>query len=700
MKRRLFRPRFAGGLVTEIALSLSLSVALPSFAVALPSSISGSAYWSGVNSISDTLHEQSLSQQYALDWRKNITPYVLLHGAVSYYNFGVSQNVGSNNWRKEFSPTAELAWKHPYFSLGATVQRRQSSSNDLSTSLVADFLTASFRTRLAKYPYLNAQFQQGNVYSKPDRRERDTRDRSIIARTGYSMRSSNISYGFTRRSTEDRLNLREQIDYQHSLRLDRAQSLHGNAVRINASYSLDYRTQSDITPRSNDLPREIPVFAGLYANDGTPDLGVLDTLPSLIDTNLTQPTDPPIDIGSGNTNWNLGVDFGFTRAVSKMYVYTDRPSGSGVRWQVYKSADNIVWQQITATSLFNIGFSRYEVGFSTDTARFIKIVNSGINEVAKVLVTEIEALIDISNQSKIERHQAIHQATLNNSFRLSSKVTASADLYLKRQTGSSLASLRNETIGAVGARYKISELLQSGIRYELGFINFKKQTEDIDKTSTASYDLQYKPLPTLAFFFSLLSQRTYIKTMKAQEISTASVRAIGDVYARLHASTDLGWSRNNLFRENQRYDSWSYRLTLNGGIFRALDGGVSYVYQRTNDVKNNTTRTKNQISTNLTYRLTNNILLQGNVDFVDDYGTHRLTQGYTVSWNTSPKLSFSASAYFAEVQSSQHTDRYSAQVQYSLSARAALLVSYSTNDLESAGGANSSMLTAGLRIAF
>ena len=136
--------------------------------------LTGNAYLSALNSLTDTLHQQSLNQQYYLNWQKSLTPYLVLRSSLSYSNFGSSQNIGINSWRKDFSPSAELFWKHPLFSLDGAVQRRETSSNDLTSHLVTDFLTTSFRSRLTNYPYLNAQFQQSNIYNKPDRSERDT----------------------------------------------------------------------------------------------------------------------------------------------------------------------------------------------------------------------------------------------------------------------------------------------------------------------------------------------------------------------------------------------------------------------------------------------------------------------------------------------------------------------------------------------
>ena len=667
----------------------------------LSKNLTGTIELSSVNSQSDTLHEQSLNQRYSLYWQKSLTPFVIARSSLTYYNFGIKQNLGTNGWRKEFSPAAELLWKHPDFNLGGIARRSKSSSNDLLTNLTTDYLTANLKTRLPKYPYLDAQFQQTEVYNSAGRNDRDTRDRAWRATTGYSLRNSSVTYGFVHRNAENRIDRRRQLSYQHSLRLN--QSLGGgkDIYTVSAAYRLDYRTQSDISPATENLPREIPELLGLYTNDATPDLSSLDTIPSLVDGILTLPTSPQIDIGNGNINWNIGADLGFTRSVSRVSIYTDRPSGNGVRWQVYKSPDNVVWSQVvSATSLYSVGFSRYEISFHADTTRYIKVVNSGLNEVASVFVTEIEALIDIGNQSKIRRHQTTHAATLSNSFRLTSKWTSSADISLRRESGSSLAALRSETNYGLSTRYKMSAALQSGVRYELGLTDFGKRSLDINKSSSISYDLQYRPLETLAFLLSMASRHSYIRSMKAQELNNASARATGDPLARLHLSTELGWSRNNLYLSGLRYDTWVYNISMNGTVYRRLDAGISYVYQRTAAAGKENDRAKNQYAVNFNLRPTGNLMLQGSASLVNDFGRRNLAQDYVLSWTASSKLSASASASLTGLEGGSRSDRYSAQLQYSLTPRSSLVVSYSQYDLSSASGSSASSLQAGFRTGF
>lgn len=678
---------------------LLLSAAVATTRGGISPNLSGSAYLSGVNTESDTLHEQSLNQQYSLNWQKSLAPYLIARSSVNYYNYGVKQNLGTNGWRKEFAPSAELLWKHPFFNLGSTVQRRKSSSNDLVSDLTTDNLAINFRSRSVKYPYVETQVLQTDAYSSTDRGSRDTRDRAVLAGTGYTYRRASAAYNFSRRTTENRVDHREQLDYQHSLRLNQSFVVGQDAYSAGLGYRLDYRSQSDIAPPSAEIPREIPGLVGLYTNDATPDLSTLDTIPSLVDGVRSAPTTPAVDIGNGNSNWNLGADLGFTRSINRVYIYTDRPSGANVRWDAYKSQDNIVWTQIaTTTSSFNTGFSRYEITFPPDTARHIKVVNYGLNDIASVLITEIEVLIDISDQARIDRHQTTHLISLNNTLRLTSKLTTAGTLYLRRESGSSLAAIRDETNYALSARYKFSAALQSGLRYERGRTDYKNTSSDIDKTASLLYDLQYRPLPTLAFLLSMASRYSYIQAMKSQELNSAYARITGDPLERLHLSTETGWSRNNLYLGHLRYDTWYYNASMNGSVIRSLDAVLTYLYQRTDDVRSDKDRTKSQYAARLTCRPTASILLDGSINLVHDFNRRYLVQEYIASWLVSPRLNLSGSASLTGLHGGERSDRYNAQLQYNLTPRSAFVVSYSEYDLTPTVSSRTASLQMGLRI--
>jgi hypothetical protein len=76
-----------------------------------------------------------------------------------------------------------------------------------------------------------------------------------------------------------------------------------------------------------------------------------------------------------------------------------------------------------------------------------------------------------------------------------------------------------------------------------------------------------------------------------------------------------------------------------------------------------------------------------------------VTQDYSLSWMISPKLSTGASIYLSEFQNSlnSRSERYSAQLEYSISRRTVVTGSYSENDLTSAGGGSNRSIRVGMR---
>ena len=166
------------------------------------------------------------------------------------------------------------------------------------------------------------------------------------------------------------------------------------------------------------------------------------------------------------------------------------------------------------------------------------------------------------------------------------------------------------------------------------------------------------------------------------------------------ATTEVGWSRNNLYQGNMQYDAWSYRLAMNGGVFRSLDAGIIYLYQRTIDSRSGVARSKSQYSANATYHLTTSIVMQGHVDLIDDFHNRLLSQEYLLSWSASARLNLSASASLTRIKDNSHSNRYNAQLQYYITPRSALTVSYSEYDLSPLSGSSTAALQAGFRTGF
>ncbi len=646
----------------------------------------------------DSSSLESVDQEYNLAWQKTILRDLAVRSALRYYNFGVSENLGANSWRSELQPSADLIFNRAWLGINAQAMRRDSRSNDRSSRLINESGSIALQSRVARYPWLKLRLQQDLLYNKADLSDRDTRDRLALASAGYTGRASSISYSYQHKNTLDRSQRVEQNTQSHGVLFGHVKSF-GTHLRSSLSYDFSYKKQSDRNLAFDPLPLELPVFFGLYASDATPDLGGLDSVSTLIDGNLALPAVPSINIGSNSVNQNLGIDLGYRREISRLYVYTDRPSGNNVRWAVYQSEDNTVWESVAGiSSSFSPGFSRYEIRFPQVSARYIKAVNAGLNEVDTVLVTEVAGYVDKTETGIVERDQQIHLASLNNSLKLSGSLSATADVSLRRDGGSSFNQKRDETYFSFGLRNQPSRLLQHSVRVQVGLIDYEVTRFDVDKTLTANYDLQYQALTTLAISLSLSHRDTYIAGVKSQEINYALIRSRGDLLPRLTVTQEFGGGRNTLMSSRTQLDSWNYRAGLLGRPIRSMDFSAGFMHQEVTSSQA-TKRVRDQYLGDIGWALTRAIHLRASADYTKDDRTRYLSQDYSISWTISSKLTSGAALNISDYQNGvdSHSKRLSAQVEYLLSQRTALSAGFGETDFTRSGGRLTRSFRVGLR---
>ncbi len=646
----------------------------------------------------DSSSLESVDQEYNVAWQKNIMRDLAVRSALRYYNFGVSENLGANSWRSELQPSADLIFNRAWLGINAQAMRRDSRSNDRSSRLINESGSIALQSRVARYPWMRLRLQQDLLYNKANLSDRDTRDRMALASAGYTARMTSISYSFTYKNTLDRSQRVEQNTSTHGVLFGQVKNF-GSRLRSSLSYDFSYKKQSDRNLAFDPLPLELPVFFGLYASDATPDLGGLDSVSTLIDGNLSLPAVPPINIGSNSVNQNLGIDLGYRREISRLYVYTDRPSGNNVRWAVFQSEDNTVWESVAgASSSFSPGFSRYEIRFPEISARYIKAVNAGLNEVDTVLVTEVAGYLDKSETGVIERDQQIHLASLNNSLKLSESLSATAGVSLRRDGGSSFNQKRDETYYSFGLRNQPSKVLQHSARIQVGLIDYDATRFDVDKTLTANYDLQYQPLTTLAFSLSLSHRDNYIAGVKSQEINHAVIRSRGDLLPRLTITQEFGGGRNTIMISRVQLDSWNYRAGLLGRPVRSMDFSAAFLHQEVRSLPD-AKRIKNQYLGDVGWALTPAFQLRASVDYTEDDRTRYLSQDYSITWSVSSKLTSGAALNISDYQNGadNHSKRLSAQVEYLLSQRTALSAGFGETDFTRSGGRLTRSFRVGLR---
>lgn len=155
----------------------------------------------------------------------------------------------------------------------------------------------------------------------------------------------------------------------------------------------------------------IPIFpvAGLFLIDDTPDEGILDPAPAVIDGNTLAGTGINLGLpgpGGELRPRNFGMDFGIERDVNLLRIWIDRDLPEEISstfvWEIWTSPDGRFWNQSStvASAPFGPFDNRFEVRFPDVHTRWIKVVASPLAATVPnasaypvILVTECEPFL-------------------------------------------------------------------------------------------------------------------------------------------------------------------------------------------------------------------------------------------------------------------------------------------------------------------
>ncbi len=698
--RRTKRQKVLTGLITTLAAAVAALLFLTDSADARVSqNLGGRFRLSFLQSETDIQKRENLDQEYVLGWQNQFTRNLLGRAMVRYFNVGVTQSDGANNWRSDLQPSVEAYWRQREFSLIGLAHYRETRSNDRSTELVSELAGATFKSQLPGYPFVRARFEIEKRYNRVDRSDRDTRDQAYEFETGYTSLSFSSRYSMRRHVTDDwSRDLRSSITH-HSLQLQQIVKWAGNGIHTSVGYRGEYKVRTDENFSTSALPRRLPIFAALAARDQSPETGGLDTVAALADGNLDNPTNPPINIGDGNTYWNIGADLGLGREVNLLYLYTDAPSENGVRWEVFTSDDAIFWQSQGATqSFFSPGFSRYEISFDAQTTRYIKVVNTGFNLSDSVNVTELQALILLDSSSKLSLDNFVHEADINNSITLSEQVTSNVSAVLRTEPGNELDPGREEAYFNSMLRHQPSKKFHHLVRGELALLDIENVASEVTRSVSGGYTAEYLPLKTLDLIASVYARLNYVKSLRSEEVYNGVLRASADPFPRLQIVQEGGISRANLNISARQIDGWSYRVDMIGSLTEWLEGRGGVGYREVHSSDGTTIRKEYRLG--FTYSITDNMQLRGNINSIEEDRVQSLSQDFVFSWRLTPKVTTSANAYLLRFDEGDSTERYGAQVEYNLSRRTILTASVQENDLTGTGGESTLSYRFGIRTGF
>ncbi len=207
--------------------------------------------------------QESVDQEYNLNWQKSIIRNLLAKSTIRYFNYGSSQTTGGNSWRSELQPSGEISWNSKVLAVSLLGMRRDSKSNDLSTRLISESAGISLRTQVVRYPWLRMRLQHDNLYNKANPSDRDTRERFASVGVGYNSTTSSIMYNFSHKQSNNRSQHLEQRSNFHVFQIDHLRTFADGKIRSTISYNFNYKYEQDKNLTVDAFVRTIPLLYGL-----------------------------------------------------------------------------------------------------------------------------------------------------------------------------------------------------------------------------------------------------------------------------------------------------------------------------------------------------------------------------------------------------------------------------------------------------
>jgi len=699
-RSRLWRSCRTDAASLLIAMAMLVFILLPAGEVfALYSgNLTGSIDITGVQRDRNEGRDESLRQQYTVNWQKRFARYLQTNWSMRYYRLNLDQPDFDEFWREEVQPSFELVYSHPEYSFVGWYRQRRAIGNSTTPDLTTDNYSLDFKVRHSNWPIFDFRYDWNRNETDASSLRRTLYDRRFQATADYVGMVHEFHYTFSIRNYRNSLSTLKNRLTQHQIRYGFQKNyLEDGRLRIGGDYSYS-RSSDHIDANSGELYyQEIPALLGLYLRTTDPFYGALDTLQTLVDGNRSSAASGATNIGQGETAQNFGIDLGSSRRINAIYVYTDRASDAAVSWTVYTSTDNLYWERATASTgdNFNFAENRYEIHFAPIHARYIKVVNGGINSVGTVYVTEIEALFSSTgNQTNVSQ---THQLNVTARYRVDRKTTASADIAYRGEPAGGVSVGRDEYFYALSARRENSRIFSQTLRWQESFQN-PHNAEHLSDWALI-YNANVDPLRTLRFTTSASTRASYIRGNQDYRQHSITVQAYGAPLYGLNFSTESGFSKNKQSLTSITTDTWTYRFSVDALLTRSVKTAFSYGHQTSSSDDNKTTRDLDQYSLSGNIRLTPKISLRAAVDWnydKYDYISEEYGIGYVLT------RSFNISGIYRKTSGTESSDyeRFVAQASLKISSRSNLYFNYTKDDLASVAGPARETLQAGFRSSF
>lgn len=690
-----------------------VALAMATAAVPAPvrgAELSGSAQVSTGSTDVDGRESDVLDQQYTFDLFQRFTPYLSLRAGASVLDLATETDGGADFERSSREPRVELLYNRSAVSARLAVLDRLAEGS----SAADDFEVRSYLGHLVwRTPW-------GPVVSVDARDEsnvadvalfgRDTETRTLTGSLLWNRSLWSGGYSVQRLELENRISGLELDQTRHDLRFDAGRRFLDDRLAVSFGSRVSRLERSETVPLGADPAEPVPARQGLFAVDTSPSEGSLEPAPGLVDGELGLPADPGAEIGGANTFRNLGADLGLALPVTRLEVTVDAPSGPAVRWEVWHSPDNLLWERVGGVvQAWDPVLLRYTLRFPETADRFFKAVNVTANPAVDVAVTEVRALRDVDRLAPADGEATLYQADLSAFYRPSERFSLRVDAGASEDenlTGT-VARRRFEEVHG-GARMEIGlpgDLrLRAGYRYQ----DYENRAAPVLLRTESLYDagLVWTPLPTVEASLTTSTRDESDERQRVRLLRTTRLAVDTELLPDLDLLTELERSSLEDALSGFERDGWTLRqlLAARPTVRWTVTGGWSLA--RFEDGAGRVLLDRWAVDLQADWLATPYLALTGAWDWsVDDAAAGRtfLRQRYAASWSPGGRLSTSLSWESFEDEDLRETTNASAGATYRFTRQLTLFGSLTRSTFDEIASAEESETTAfrtGLSLVF
>jgi len=585
----------------------------------------------------------SVEQSYNVHYFQPLSPFWSFRASYTHGELDNRQDGSAVFARRQRQPRFELLLHTPELTGRFSYESAMADGSTSAENFDSRALAANLAWQAREGLRFNFSLRDATNRADVGALGREYQDRTGRLDVAYDRTYWGLGYAASYNQLENRATGSGVRQVRHDLRFHAARRFADDRVSVGAN-ALAGHVESKEVRSAGDLAEPWPAQAGLAEIDPSPALGELLAAPGLIDGDFDTPVSPPIDIGGANTFRNLGVDLGLIRPVTRLEVAVDRPSGTQVVWEVYHSADNLVWEPLPAVmATFDPALLRYTLRFTSFPDRYFKAVNVSVNPEPTVLVTEVRALNEIDAiAGDGARGSGLYSAALDVSWRVAERVRlrAGADASNDRTTFAGVTRRDYRTVGArAGVEFDLADDLRLGVRYRFDDSSERRGIAMRRSVGDLSALLAWTPLPTVD---AALTASNRDEREDGSALSTARSARFRVGLALLDSfrfDSELGY--NQLDYRLAGYDrdtwTWSVRFRLEPWSVVHLNGGANATRTVMTDVNRRRFDRTNYHLT-LTWNPGSALALTGTLLYYDEDRGHSLRQTYGLSWSPGTKL--------------------------------------------------------------